>query len=68
MRFDSVDPSSLFLRECMVTNLRLMFVTSLVVGLRNVQTIRDPEEHLLASAEQCKESRQASVAVDKWFP
>ena len=65
-RFDSVDPSCLFLRECMVTNLRLMFVTNSVVGLRNLQTIRDHEEYLLVSAEESKESRQSSIAVDKW--
>ena len=65
MQFDSVDPSCLVLRECMVTNLSLMFVTNLVVGLRNIQTVWDHEEYLLASAEECKESRQASVDVDK---
>ena len=66
MRFDYVDPTCLFLREFMVTNLRLLFVRNLVVRLRVVQTILDHEEHLLASEEECKESRQASVAVDKW--
>ena len=34
--------------------------------LRNVQTILDQEEYLLASEEENKGSRQASVAVDKW--
>ena len=50
----------------MVTNRRLMFVRILVVWLRDVQTILDNEEYLLASEEECKESRQDSVAVDKW--
>ena len=66
LRFDCVDPSCLFLRECMVANLRLIFVRNLVVRLRNVQTIRDHEEYLLASGEECNNSRQASVSVDKW--
>ena len=64
MRFDSVDQSCFVLRECMVTNLRLMFVRNLVVRLPNVQTVLDNEENLLASEGECKESRQASVAVD----
>ena len=50
----------------MINNLHLMFVRNLVVRLRDVQTFLDHEEYLLASEEECKESRQASVAVGKW--
>ena len=65
-QFDSVDPSCLFLRGYTVTSLRLIFVRSLVVRLRDPQTIRDHEEDLLASEEECKKSRRASVPVDRW--
>ena len=65
-RFDSVEPSCLFLRGYTVTTLRLMFVRSLVVRLRNVQTIRDHKEYLPASEKECNKSRQASVSFDKW--
>ena len=50
----------------MVTNLRLMFVRNLVVRLRDIQTILDHKEYLLASKEESKGSRQVSVAIDKW--
>ena len=43
-----------------------MFVRKLVLRLRYAQTIRDHGEHLLASEEECKDSRQASVPVDNW--
>ena len=66
VRFGSVYPSCLTLRECIVTNLPLMFVKNLFVGLRDVETILDPEDNLLASEEESKECRQVSVAVGKW--
>ena len=51
----------------MVTNLRLMFARNLVIRCPDVQTLLDHEEFLLASVGECKNSRQDSVAVERWL-
>ena len=63
---DFVDLAKFSLREYMVTNLRLMFVRSLVDRLRNAQTIQNHKEYLLAFGKKCKESRQVPAPVYRW--